>query len=412
MKTRIVMDNVFIKVQDNMIGPLSEKKLRTLIEQGVFTPNDCVWSNRARDWIRAESMPGMASFFNLQGEQVAPSARLLAIASGKGGVGKTVITASMGVALASLGYNVIIVDSDFGGANLHTVMGLLQPEYSFDDFFTQRGRPLSEFLVETPIANLRMISGSCGALDLVSPQYHKKQRFIRALKSLRADFIIMDLGGGSNFNVLDFFLLADEPILVVNPELPSVQEAFGFIKVCLMRSLKRTFKDQPSALAVLNEQERNQSEMELTVEQILAKLATEGLETTLKSESAVGSFKPKLILNKAREKSDLDEAISIRVAASDLLSLQVGILGRISLDDNVARAVRHFRPFILHDPKSRAAQDLMNLIHTKILCRKGLRELLKKRRWRKQVAAITEVYPEVKLVDEVPVIEIVKAKSV
>ncbi len=405
------MKDILIKIEDNTVGPLTESKLRWLIHQGTFTLQDLVWNERSGDWARAATLVEIAELFDLSGKAPVQQARLYAVASGKGGVGKTVITASTGVALASMGHKVIVVDCDFGGANLHTVMGILQPETSFDDYFGTKGAPLSDFTVETPITNLRLLSGSCGSLKLANLKYAQKQKFIRGLKKLNADFILMDLGGGGDFNVLDFYLLADEKLLVMNPDLAAVHGAFGFIRMALLRRLKRTFKDDPSALDILNDQEANQpGRIVRTMAQIREKLSDASHDADRRFQSAVNSLIPRLILNKAQSKADLDEAISIELAAAELLSVRVDVLGQVAHDPAVEKAVKEFRPFVLHSPTSEAAKDLTDLVYTQILGKRGIRERIRKRKWRQAFDHLNEIYPEVRLVDAVPVAELVQGR--
>ncbi|MFA6472565.1 MAG: P-loop NTPase, partial [Candidatus Latescibacterota bacterium] len=80
-------------------------------------------------------------------------------AGGKGGTGKTAITANIGVALATMGYRVILVDADLGGANLHTILNIKHPEFTLSDFLSRRFNSLEDILLPTPSENLRLISG-------------------------------------------------------------------------------------------------------------------------------------------------------------------------------------------------------------------------------------------------------------
>ncbi len=408
------MDDLLIKVNENTIGPLSFKKVEKLVHQGVLTSHDLVWDARFEQWTPAQTIRELQHLFgapparvaspvsNFSSEQTgfANKPKIYAVASGKGGVGKTVLTASLGVGLATMGSEVILVDADFGGANLHTCMGILKPDYSFDDFYSNR-QPLSDFLLETPVRNLRMISGSCGSLSLANPNYQQKQRLIRALKTLQADHVIIDLGAGADFNVIDLFLLADEPLLVVSNEPTSVREAFDFIKVCTWRGLRHTLKNYPQALDILGGAEIHRPGREqLTVENVAAIIRSVSSEAYLMAVNFLRSFRPRLILNKIQSKTDLDEGVAIATAAADLLSIEVDYLGYISYDPRVSDAVKNFKPFLLFDARSRAAQDLAALIRVKLLGKKGFREMIEKRLWQRQVADFSRIYPQVDLLKD------------
>ena len=396
------MDDLLIKVNQNTIGPLSLKKVEKLVRQGVLTSRDLVWDASSEQWIPAQTIRELQHLFGSAPAGSASPApnfqtKIYAVASGKGGVGKTVLTASLGVGLATMGSQVILVDADFGGANLHTCMGILKPDYSFDDFFSQR-QPLSDFLLDTPVRNLRMISGSCGSMGLANLKYHQKQRLMRALKTLEADHIIMDLGAGSDFNVIDLFLLADEHLLVVSNEPTSIQEAFGFIKVCVWRGLKRALKKFPEALDMINsEQIHRPGRAQLTVEDILTKIRAASSEAYAVATTFLTSFHPRLILNKVQTKLELEDGSAIATAAAELLSVQADYVGYISYDPRVSEAVRNFKPFLLFDSRAQASQDLAALIRVKLLGKKGFKELIEKRIWQKHIANFVHTYPQVDL---------------
>jgi len=267
------MDNFFFKVGEKEFGSVSLPKLKTLIREGSFSKNDYLWSAELDEWVMAEYVVELKETFRKRRKTDAPKTNIFAIASGKGGVGKTVLSCSIGVGLASMGQEIILVDGDLGGANLHTCIGIVKPELTFLDFYTLQKKSLREILIPTQIDNLSMICGSSGTLGLANPKYFQKQRFIRELKNLQADSIILDLGAGANLNTLDLFLLADEKILVITPEPTSIYEAFGFIKVCLMRELNRNLKQHPTALAIICEEGNPKpNKIQFTIADLLSKV--------------------------------------------------------------------------------------------------------------------------------------------
>src|SRR5210317_604066 len=85
--------------------------------------------------------------------------KVWAFAGGKGGTGKTAMTANIGVALATMGYRIILVDADLGGANLHTILNIKRPTRTLSDFINRRVETLNDILLPTPSENLRLISG-------------------------------------------------------------------------------------------------------------------------------------------------------------------------------------------------------------------------------------------------------------
>lgn len=366
------MDSFFIRVANKDFGPISLDEIKDLTRCGDFTSDDLVWNEISREWESAGAFEELKSYFKYQKPKGAYPSKLLAIASGKGGVGKTVLSASIGVALASMGSEVIMVDGDLGGPDLHTCMGILEPPLTFFDFYTLQKDSLNDIVIDTPVENLRMISGSCGTLGLANQKFFQKQRFIRELKNLRADYVILDLGAGSDFNVIDFFLLADEKLLVVTPEPTSLHEAFGFIKICLMRELTRALKNQPLALEILAKEEVNRpGKIRLTIADLLKEVEKPDAPADEIFQQVLNSFSPQLILNMVKERDDIKEGMAIQAAALELLSVNVQYLGYLSQDPTVGEAVKGFKPFLLYDPNCPASQDLSALLRVNLLGKKA-----------------------------------------
>jgi len=178
--------------------------------------------------------------------------KMWSIGGGKGGVGKTLVTLSLGICLSKMDKSVVIVDADLGGANLHTFLGLGYPPYSLNDFLKKRINNINEACIETSIPNLKLICGGDSILSLSNPKFSQKARIIRNLNKLEADHILLDLGGGSSFNVLDFFNYTQERVVVVSPLSPSIQNAYGFLKSALYRRLTRLFSKNEQVLGIIN----------------------------------------------------------------------------------------------------------------------------------------------------------------
>ena len=167
------------------------------------------------------------------------SRRIIAVGGGKGGIGKSMVSANLGVALAQAGHKVLLVDADLGGANLHTCLGVGPPESTLSDFLRRGKANLEEVMVATGVPGLSLIAGAQDSLDAANLKYAQKQKLLRTLLAQTADYLILDLGAGTSFNTLDFFLLADHGLLVVLPEPTSVENAYRFVKAAFFRKLQQ-----------------------------------------------------------------------------------------------------------------------------------------------------------------------------
>ena len=387
--------NLMVRVKEKQYGPLSQTELRTLVRKGKFSLNDYVWIEEDGEWVQAEQIEQMKKLFKPESLEDTDK-KVIAIGSGKGGVGKTVFTASLGVGLAAMGKEVILVDADFGGANLHTCMGFLEPKYTFLDYYTMERETLDDIILDSPIENLKLISGACGTLGMANPKYSQKQKLIRELGSLNADYVIMDLGAGTSFNVIDFFLSVDEGIVVTTPEPMAIQESFDFIKLCLMRKLQQTFRNEPEVLSILEiEGFNNLAQFTAPIEETLEKARKTSVEISQKIEEVLKSFHPRLILNMVMEPDEIKEGMSIKTAANELLSIEIDYTGYIEYDENIRQSLKDLRPIILHNPNSPAARSIAKIISLKLFKNNKVKGMMENWRMRRKIQSHSTEYPSV-----------------
>lgn len=388
-----MQSNLLVRVNEEQYGPITTTELRTLVRKGKFSLNDYVWSEENDEWIKAEQLEQIKHLFNVD-KLEDYGRKVMAIASGKGGVGKTVLTASLGVGLAALGKEVILIDADFGGANLHTCMGFLEPRYTFLDYYTMERETLEDIILDSPIANLKLISGACGTLGIANPKYSQKQKLIRDLRRLNADYIIMDLAAGTTFNVIDFFLAVDEGIVVTTPEPTAIQEAFDFIKLCLIRKLQQAFRNEAEILSLLEiEGLNNLTQLTVPIADLLEKAHQTSTEIAQRVEDELNSFHTKLILNMIMDPDEIKEGMAIRTAAAELLSINLDYIGYIEYDENMRQSAKDLRPFILHNPGSPASRSLAKIITIKLLKKNRIEGYLKKWQMLRKVQSHSAEYP-------------------
>ena len=164
--------------------------------------------------------------------------RLIPFGGGKGGVGKTFVAANIAATLARAGHRVVAVDGDLEGANLHTALGVRRPRSSVAEFVAQREEDVHKLLEDTPIENLRLIAATRPNLANPQPNHARRVRFIRALRGISADFVLLDLGAGTDAAVMDYFMVCDDGIVVVAPEPTSVENAYAFMRAAFYRRLR------------------------------------------------------------------------------------------------------------------------------------------------------------------------------
>ena len=289
-----------------------------------------------------------------------PPARgcILAVGGGKGGTGKSVLAANLGIALAQLRQRVILVDLDLGGANLHTCLGIRSPRRTLGDALQQNGRSIQEMVEETGVERLELITGSNDPLEIANLPYGRKLRLIRQLKGLRADYVILDLGAGTHLNVLDFFLCADYGIAVSAPEPTALENTSRFIKCVLMRRLKILLKQQPAANLKDRIKDPRNREAVRTFWDLLRLIRAFDETSADRIEEGIQTLRFGLVLNKLREHAETRMAAAYQSMIRRCLGVRMETLAQIFHDDKVPAAVKAFRPLLLEYPHARAAQAI------------------------------------------------------
>lgn len=296
-------------------------------------------------------------------ESVSKKLCLLAIAGGKGGVGKTILTAAMGMALAQSGHRTIVVDADFGGPNLHQVLGITNPLTTIRDFITHRASTLSPLLLTTFLPNLFLVPGTPHCFGLADLKCSFKFKFIRHLRTLPAEYVLLDLGAGTAFNELDYFLASDQGFIVITPEPLAVQNGFQFLKLCLWRRLARLFLAHPQIHRILQASaEDGTGEASATIPQLSALVRRLGDGHYDLWRQAVDRFRPQVILNMMESEEDMHQAVALQIAARDMLDLRLSVLRTVRYDDRLRRAVMRAQPEYIMSRNGPAWQDVQRLV--------------------------------------------------
>jgi flagellar biosynthesis protein FlhG len=279
--------------------------------------------------------------------------RVVSIGGGKGGIGKSLVSANLGIELARRGKRVVLVDADLGGANLHTTLGIDLPRRTLSDFIERKVSRIEEVVTPTGIPNLGLVSGALDHLDAANPRYAQKMRFLRHVQQMDVDYAVLDLGAGTHSNVLDFFLVSDHGVLVLVPEPTAVENAYRFVKAAFwrrMRNVAQVYGYDPLLKSVM-EAGTFRSPVEL-----VATVSERDPEAGANLARHLASFRPRLVVNQARTEQDADVGRAVVAAWRRYFGLEMDYLGFIGWDDEMWRAVRARRPLLLEQPDGSAAK--------------------------------------------------------
>lgn len=276
---------------------------------------------------------------------------IIPLASGKGGVGKTLISANLGIRLASAGRTVVLVDLDLGGSNLHTCLGIKNRLPGIGSFAYKKAESLESLVVPTEIPRLYLLPGDGLLPGTANLSWFIKEKIIREIRGLVADYILVDLGAGTSYNVLDFFLSSWNGVLVMIPETTSILNAYGFIKSAVFRLLYRSFKPRSEERSLIQDflsvrLEGNGQKLKDLIEGLNA-LSPENSE---KTGELLRSFYPRIIINMARTREELGIGIKLREICRNNLGIEVAFIGGLPKTDDLPASLNMRKPLALLQP--------------------------------------------------------------
>jgi flagellar biosynthesis protein FlhG len=305
--------------------------------------------------------------------------RIVAISGAKGGVGKTMLTANLGLYFATVGRSVILVDADPDGANLHTAVGtrsgpaVRRPRRTTKGIIEEENQSLLQGAVATTpftgVSILRAVSDELAARSgCVLPQ----SELIPMLRSMNADYVVVDLGSGLTRDLIDAYLGADLSIYVTLPEPTAIENTYAFIRGAFARFLLS---------AVSNLEAR--AELARRMRSTAGATAPMDLWTGLEQEqnpiaemvrTAIGAFEPHIAINQTRLRADLELGPSMRSAALRRLGITIDYLGHIDHDDTVWSCVRSRRPLLLESPGAKSSKKIEKIARRLLALESGKSE--------------------------------------
>ena len=286
--------------------------------------------------------------------------RVWAIGGGKGGTGKSFVAASLGLHLASLDRDVVMVDADLGAPNLHTLLGLKAGHPDLGDFLTGRVPSLEAAAVATPYRGLRLVRGSENILFIANLAHYRKLRLLRQVRQIRTQNVILDLGTGSSFNTLDFFLSANPGVVVATPEPTAIENTYLFLKSCIMRVLKLYmdhYKIRDLHQKMLDQIEKNSQSLYGFFRSLME---TDRAYGTILYRALRG-FRPCLVMNKTRDERDVLLGRSVADVARKYLLIDMKYLGAIPYDEDVQSSLRGLRPYYPEHKDAAAARAIRQM---------------------------------------------------
>jgi len=287
-----------------------------------------------------------------------------AIGGGKGGVGKSVISTLMGFWLAQMGKRTVLIDVDFGGANLHTMLGIKSPPRTVNDYVAKKYNRLDDICIETDIENLRLLSGASEILSLANLQFAQKVKIMQSISQMDTDFAILDLGSGTSYNVLDFFLMAHRKIVILTPQPISIQNAYAFVRNAVYRKLSRLSSQKPALLATIKTAMDPKNEMNVRTMKDLLKAVQENnsKEDMERLSQEIAEIRPALVTNMTKNQRDRDAGRIIQLVSEKYLMIHPTIMGSVLLDRQIDNMISGMVPLTAIDRSSDAISGVYDIV--------------------------------------------------
>ncbi len=272
--------------------------------------------------------------------------RIISVGGGKGGVGKSVVAANLAVALAQDGARVVLLDADLGAPNQHTLFGLTRPGPGVEAFLSGELDDLSQAALEVGVPGLRLVPGRGGEVGTANLPTARKLKLLRHVRALPADVVVVDVGAGVAFNVLDLFDAADLRLVVMSPQLTSAQNAYAFLKGAVFRELRR-LAAATGKQALVDEAGEGADATGGTAA-LLARLAAQEPALAATLQAGLRTFGARLLGNQLFEAREVNVVYAISRMAHDYLGLEVPVLGALRASRRVHESVNDGRPYLLH----------------------------------------------------------------
>lgn len=280
--------------------------------------------------------------------------RIIAVAGGKGGVGKSLLAANVGIFLATIGKRVVLVDAALGSANLHTFVGAMRPHRTLAELLGQSDVDVEDIAESTPIPGLRLISGQRDPSWVAHPRVGQVKRLTERLPELDADVVVIDLPPGTSSLMLELFLIADIRVSVVVPEPTSVELCYRLLRAAFVRQLKRADLAEAAKMTPAEQQE---FESGIPSPADIYFRALERDQTVAERlREQMDNFAPQIVVNSARSKADMELGESMASAGRRRMGIPIGYMGHIEYDEAVWVALRRRRPLLVEHPESRVAK--------------------------------------------------------
>jgi len=298
---------------------------------------------------------------------------IVPIASGKGGVGKTLTAIHAAIALTQLGKTTILIDSDMGGSNAHTFLGIKNRNPGIGSIIHRHEKHIEDLILETRIPKLYLIPGDGQLTSTANPPFWIRRRLEKEIGQLVCDFVIIDLGAGTGTYILDMFLLSRQGIVVTTPEIPALLNAYGFIKSTAIRIFQQHTRSKSPEGIIANQMPSHNidSSNGIGLDGWIERIRKENPEAAQAIREDLQLYSPQILLNMGTHQKDLSLGSNIQRTCEKHLGIEARYIGFIPWLVEMRNLINQQKLLVditeqgpMHRAFFRLAQQLQNMDHT------------------------------------------------
>jgi len=304
-------------------------------------------------------------------EQDSRESRIIAVGGAKGGIGKSMFATNLGIYLSSLGKRTVLVDLDLGGPNLHLYLGEWFLKYNINDYLSKNVPSISDIMISTKYGP-DLVGGGSSQLGSANIHFSRKLKLLKAIKQIDADYIIIDLGADTSYNIIDFFLAADHGIVLTTCDPASYLDAYNLIKVALFRKLNRIFgpeselrkyKDPDLLWLIKDATMPGNGNKGKVIGDLIERVKKELPVGMPLIEHVLETFRPGLVVNMISENDNVSEVVNrVQDVSQRMLTIAVDYLGSIDYHSDIKRSAQDLVPVISRDPKGNLSECICDVL--------------------------------------------------
>jgi len=284
------------------------------------------------------------------------------IASGKGGVGKSLFSINLAICLAKMDKKVIIADLDLGGSNIHLMISIAKRVNKGIGSFLLDNSNIESIIIKTDYKNLYFIPGDNEIPGLANITTGQKKKLINSLLSLDADYLIIDLGAGSSYNTLDFFLISNDGIIISTPNPTAMVNSYLFLKNILFRLLSISFKKNSLGYKHCEKIKKDSQKIQrINFLELKKELSIIDKDNYIIFNDYLESLNIGLVFNMIENPKDTIKAKHLKNTCKSYLDLDLNHLGVIYRDELQNIALNSKIPITIYKPNSILSQSIYRI---------------------------------------------------